>query len=87
MTAGNTHRIKVAEQLEAGLSPEKLEIWKVVHAQLPGATDWGIELYLLNAILGGASAAELAMYIPKKVIRGSDRRQLDRRELQAGERL
>lgn len=82
---GDVFRIGKAQELEALLSPEKLEVWRVVSQKLPTATDYGLELYLLKAILGGASVEDLLKFIPRRS--GQERRQhLDRRELQAGER-
>lgn len=81
-------RIAKAQELESTLSPEELEIWRVVSARLLPVSDFGLELYLLRAILGGATVAELERFMPKHLHRsGQDRRQhFDRRELAAGER-
>lgn len=88
MKAGDAMRLKWVQDAEADLRSEQLEVWKVVHAQLPQGhphvgTDYGLEIFLLSQIQRGATPEMLERYIPKGW--RSERREPDHRMAAAGD--
>lgn len=74
-------RIWVVQFLEGKLTPEQLDVWRQVAAQLPAPSDFGVELGLIEACARGWPFAQLEKYIP----RPERRRVVDRRMIAAGE--